>query len=208
MKKYIIVMSILFIFISPYAALSSDHGFIASDFPDLPDMPFQGNNVGYVMDFMPYSVNPHWFLNYVSDMSSVVIKNYSGTKNELYYPSGIQIKQYRADIKFDNVLKIWYIDDFKFIADRTGNMAGGIEKMVYWSHDLYTEHGNLFTNANPFPQPPVVLAELAGVSLQQIPLLIGGTAQEVLPLGLRVLAIILVISLVVWLLRSFLLHRQ
>lgn len=207
MKKYIIVMSFLFIFIFPSVALSSNHGFIASDYPDLPDIPFQGNNAGYVMTFTPGSVHPHWFLNYVSDMSGVVIKNYSGTNN-IYYPSGIQIKQYQADIKYDKVLKIWYIEDFRFITDATGNMAGGIEDMVYWSHDLYTQNGNLFNNANPFPQPPVVLAELAGEQLRLIPTLIGGTAQEVLPLGLKVLAIILVISLVVWLLRSFLLHRQ
>lgn len=195
---------IVFGFSSAASAAIPDCEFTIYDFSP-PPVP-EGSHYIITIDHHTYN-RPYWSIA-VTDTDDYIFKP-DGTGNII---GPCLVKQYTLNPSWDSLRGYWYIPEDWVCLDSGSNLSSGdfygfgnSNKVAWHSMDIYSE-GVLFLSANPIPAPPVPpLVELA--NLNQVMGAIGGTATPVLKVSLMILAILLVISLVPFLVRSWLLRR-
>lgn len=222
MKKYLIVLTMLFIFIFPSVALCTVTGFNAGDYPDIENISVPDGYEHYLMTWHPdqiweSDVKGYWNIYFYNDESKIYVINIDGIDIAII-PRNTYICSSKAKIKFDNTLGSYYVENWKpnnmtpykvaSIDGKAVYINRDVCQLVHNSHDLYTQSGNFFMSANPFPEPPVIIAQLAGVSLDGLIGVTKVTTTQVLWAGLKILVIILGISLIIWLFRSLILYRR
>ena len=206
--KRIILISLLMVLMIPGLALAVDNlppGWGPEDFPPIP--PSEGD--GYIMQFYHDSVygNPHWVLSCFP--SETTILKYDANRDLIIiYGTEGYIEKFKAELVYDRELEEWIVKPFRLVGRNSfsysNRFSTGAQFVEYWNVNIYTAStGELWREPNPFPAPPLVVSELAGVELAQLANMIGLETQIILQIGLMVLLVCLVIYLVRWLLRLF-----
>lgn len=206
MKKWFIAILAVFIILCGDSVMAScPYG--VDDMPNPPALPAWSD--GYFITFRDKSdsqYNPviYWELYVIDDWDKVETFD-DGSERLAVRVRDVNMVKYRVAVNYDEHLDVYYFTDWWVKADGyySDDCIAMLDDVIYSQWDILTPDGNVAYAANPIPPPPLI----GTVQLETVPEVVRGVAKTIIPVGLVVLLMLLLVALIRYLLRLYLLKR-